>query len=159
MPKKKYKYKYATHNLSGNTATLLVQKSRVPQRIGNKSSNFSYTSPEEIERLQEYREEKVISISLCNTFTDAVIVDLYAYYTSINQTNDPSIGQRNEDNTLDVIDDTYETYYLLKNVYIYPGSTLTLDIENELCYNDIEADLYIQLGHSTSTVDAIIKTL
>ena len=160
---KKYRYDYKTINLEGSDATIIVERTRPIRPMGNKTTNF-YSNKDDyalrIEKQNEYRPPKVVSISLCNTHsTDSLSIDLYAYYTIINQSNDPSRGQRDENNTLDVIDDTYETYYLLNNVVIPSGATLILDMEKDLCYDDVNADLYAQLGHSSSKVDIIIKKL
>ena len=74
--------------------------------------------------------------------------------TYINQTNDPEAGQRNEDNTLDVVDDTYETYYLLKNVTINKGVTLVLD--DSLSFNSNTYKLRIDNTGTSPSLTVIV---
>ena len=96
-------------------------------------------------------------LKLCNIHaSDSVTIDLYSYYTTVNQSNDPRHGQSNPDNTLDIIDNTYTTYYLLKNVLIPKGVTLKLD-QDDICHDTVYHDLYIKLSASDSAVDIIIK--
>ena len=69
---------------------------------------------------------------MCNVHaSDSVSVDLYSHIIIVNQSNDVSEGQHNPDNTLDVIDNTSASYYLLKNVVIPKGVTLKLTEEEQ----------------------------
>tara|TARA_R110000824_G_scaffold369793_1_gene559311 strand:+ start:1958 stop:2416 length:459 start_codon:yes stop_codon:yes gene_type:complete len=149
---------YTYINITGATARLIQGK-----------SNRSTIGSSEVGSRNSFRENNYTSdyntkvplmkgMSLCNIHsTDSVNVDLYAYLVEINQSNNPSRGQVDEHNTLDVVADTYLTYYLLKNLTIPKGVTLNLD-ENELCYDKKYYDLYIKLNASDSAVDVTIKT-
>lgn len=159
------KYTYTYHNIEGDTALEVLSKTYYTQK-GNQSYNLRSEQSKEYEGTEysypyknpeKYSKPRLKSMSICNVYTDSITVDVYSYFTTYNQSNDPSAGQRNSDNTLDVIANTYSTYYLLKSVSMPVGSTLFIDLENELCYDSAKGDLYVKLGHSSSKADVIIK--
>lgn len=159
------RYTYTYYNMEGATEQEVRGKSHYP-RIGNQSYNINsdngkeYPGTEysyEYKDPEEYSKPRLKSMSICNVHTDSITVDVYSYFTNYNQSNDPSAYQSNEDNTLDIIADTYSTYYLLKSVSMPVGSTLFVDLENELCYDSAKGDLYVKLGHSSSKADVIVK--
>ena len=144
---------YTYLNITGDTALPIYIKA-IFSTIGNSSSPVT---TETLEFSNSTKRSILRSMSLCNIHaSDDVIIDLYVYYTEVNQSNDPSRGQYNEDNTLDVIADTYQTYYILKSVTIPKGVTLYLS-EDELNYESLHHDLYIKLNASDSAVDITIK--
>jgi hypothetical protein len=148
-------YKYTYINIAGDTATTIQSKLYIPYK-GNKGRPETDLDMDTYDAIKR-KPIKITAISLCNIHaSDSVNVDLYAYHTQINQSNDPSIGQVDESNSLDVVADTYSTYYFLKNVTIPNGVTLHLD-ENDVCYDNAYYDLYIKLNASDSAVDVIIK--
>tara|TARA_R100001510_G_scaffold17871_1_gene15244 strand:- start:823 stop:1287 length:465 start_codon:yes stop_codon:yes gene_type:complete len=150
---------YNYYNISGNTAQIIYE-SGVKLNMGNARS-LSLESEDnygDISSSRSYQPRRLKSMSICNIHaTDVASVNLYASNTIYNQSNDPSIGQRDENNTLDVIEDTTTLYYLLKGVKIPANVTMVIDLENELCFSTHLSDLYIQLGASDSAVDVIIK--
>ena len=150
---------YNYYNISGNTAEIIYESFQKLTMGDGRSS--PYTTEDEYVNSSfsaSYQAPKLKSMSICNTHaTDVASVDLYASNTIYNQSNDPSRGQTDENNTLDVVEDTTTTYYLLKGAKIPAGVTMSIDLENELCFSTKLSDLYIQLGASDSTVDVIIK--
>ena len=150
---------YNYYNISGNTAQV-IHDSYQTLTVGDGRSSRYITEDEYVDSSfsPSYQTPKLKSMSICNTHaTDVASVDLYASNTIYNQSNDPSRGQTDENNTLDVVEDTTTTYYLLKGAKIPAGVTMSIDLENELCFSTKLSDLYIQLGASDSTVDVIIK--
>ena len=150
---------YNYYNISGNTAQV-IHESYQRLTVGDGRSSRYITEDEYVDSSfsSSYQTPKLKSMSICNTHaTDVASVDLYASNTIYNQSNDPSRGQTDENNTLDVVEDTTTTYYLLKGAKIPAGVTMSIDLENELCVSSKLSDLYIQLGASDSTVDVIIK--
>lgn len=94
-------------------------------------------------------EEEVKSLSLCNVHaTDSVDVDLYYYKTEDNTA---------EPNNWDDPGVTEYKYYLIKNNTILKGTTLQLNDEYDITFNNSQYSLYIKLSASDSAVDAIIN--
>ena len=82
----------------------------------------------------------VKSLSISNTYSSAITVDLYLY-------------KGREDNQGVY---SYSNYYIIKNVSILAGSTLILD-EEDLCLVDLQTfGLKIKLGESTHTASVFV---
>ena len=143
---------YIYLNITNSTEVLIYDK--LPDSTTEITSEYEGASTAYIKSNSSY---SIQSLALCNIHaSDSVTIDLYARFTQINQSNDVEKGQYNEDNTLDVIDDTVIDYYLLKNVVIPKGVTLKLT-EEEMCYDNRYYDLYLKLSAADSAVDVAIK--
>tara|TARA_R110000744_G_scaffold207271_1_gene325929 strand:+ start:505 stop:948 length:444 start_codon:yes stop_codon:yes gene_type:complete len=143
---------YTYLNITNTVEIAIWNKLVSPNTIIGKSADYEIE-----ETVYESYPLKIKSLSLCNVHaSDSVSVDLYSRITIVNQSNDVSEGEHNPDNTLDVIDDTSISYYLLKNVVIPKGVTLKLT-EEDVCHDSTYYDLYLKLSASDSAVDVVIK--
>ena len=108
--------------------------------------NYSYT----LLGLNSLVDEEVRSMSVCNTHaTDSVDIDLYYY--------------RYEDNGAEVNnwDDpggTAYTYYLLKSHTILTKTTLQLNDEYDIDFDNSLYSFMIAVSAADSTVDIVINT-
>lgn len=143
---------YTYLNITGIIESVIWTKLFGPNAPIGKSVDYEIT-----ETYSEVYPLQIKSLSLCNVHaSDSVSVDLYSHIIIVNQSNDVSEGQHNPDNTLDVIDNTSASYYLLKNVVIPKGVTLKLT-EEDMCHDNTYYDLYLKLSASDSAVDVVIK--
>tara|TARA_R100000951_G_scaffold12825_3_gene10263 strand:- start:11953 stop:12399 length:447 start_codon:yes stop_codon:yes gene_type:complete len=144
---------YIYLNITNSAEVVIYDK--LPVSTAPITSDYEGASSAYVKSSSSYA--AIQSLALCNIHaSDSVTIDLYARFTQINQSNDVNRGQYNEDNTLDVIDDTVIDYYLLKNVVIPKGVTLKLT-EEEMCYDNKYYDLYLKLSAADSAVDVAIK--
>tara|TARA_B100000424_G_C22891128_1_gene474058 strand:+ start:212 stop:703 length:492 start_codon:yes stop_codon:yes gene_type:complete len=156
-------YNYEKYTIEGNTATVINEGSTSYKTNYNSDKSFDYdmrensTSSSRASYSREILKPALIKkMSVCNTYTSAITFDLYSYYQNANlvEDTDPR-GYGNVVNDTDL--DTFESCYLLKTVTIPVGTTLSLDFENDVCYDYEHADLYVQLGHSSYTADIVLK--
>lgn len=154
----------AYYNITGSAATLILAKS-ISKRTGALSTRTP-AKPDELIIGSGYSENeyarkrskayKIHNMYLTNVHTtDSVTINIYVYRTTINQSNNPATT-KDGDGTYNVVADTYNTYYIIKNLVIPKGVTLKLDKE-DMEYDHENLDLYIKLSASDSAVDIIIK--
>ena len=176
-------YDYTKIKLSDDTAKAIFRKSKSSDpRSYNSNLNADYDFRENSNSSSgnnyslKAQPGLIKSMSVCNTHTSAITFDLYSnyYIHNIYGNVDPSYDSFVADDVRAVTDPntsgrvrtddetqdnsyTDEKCYLLKTVTIPSGTTLLLDFDNDICYNHKEADLYVQLGHSSYNADIIIK--
>ena len=153
------------YNITGSVARILYPKSKI-SRVGPLTNRPAFESEEVMGGSGGYSESeynrskdknnKINSMYLTNIHaSDSVTIEIYAYLTIVNQSGDPDFSADGVPD-YDSVADTYNTYYIIKNLVIPKGVTLKLDKE-DMEYDYKSFDLYVKLSASDSAVDVIIK--
>tara|TARA_R110002167_G_scaffold6548_5_gene30351 strand:- start:646 stop:1074 length:429 start_codon:yes stop_codon:yes gene_type:complete len=140
---------YIYKNITGDTATNLDVQEIDNSSSSSSSSSYSGSSSNSNNKYKS----KLSNIILCNRHVaDSVTLDLYLYKTEMTDSRS-KVGENGNWNSLE---STESSYYLLNNVVIPNGTTLTLD-SSYLNFDRGVYDLYIKLNNADSAVDIILN--